>query len=487
MQRQDSSLFDDALVESPASSEPTSRSLSAVVNKPREVAFPTQAAPTNIPKRIQYNLPNQTERTFERHDVLKPVEELLLRFDPWQDPTSYSDRNRAFALCGGGGLGKSVSAAHFVYKHISRYDNILWISAENTNKLFFAYSEIAFKLGLADDSKPHDKFACQKEVRNWLMGLYGSKRSQNDRVQWLLVFDNVTSPEDLDGFWPSRGGGDILITTQCRQEVINRFVRVYGTEVQPFGKDVALAFLNTLTKDQIEDPGQLAHAMQIAETLGGSPLALVSLFTLLKKKRLDNELVLKVTRRRESTDSAQSRPDLSGESLDQLALLVDPLLEKLDLSSSLMDVICLLDTDRIEDSILTRAAASMPLQGFPSDHLAYEAAKKELLDASLISQIGGGNGSGHGVAAHRMIRKVVQHRMSLERLQEVFGATVQMLSELWPEMTMTARHNTGRWGEIDVLLRQVRPLQHLYESITELVLPMRASILWATLLNNAAW
>jgi len=431
---------------------------------------------------IEYNVPRRSELAFPRDDILQRVEKVLLQSDPWQDPTSISDRIRAFALCGGSGMGKSASALQFVHKHRHRYENVFWVSAENTNKLFSAYTQIAFKLGIAEDSKPYDRFECQKKVRDWFM--FGSL--QNDKVvlvPWLLVFDNLDRPEDLDGFWPNRGGGDILVTTQCSLPTLNSFCGQFGIEVLPFGKDVALSFLTSLTPEQIKDPVKLAQATEVAEILGGSPLALLSLSSLIKQHKLDPELVRRVTKRRESSDSGRSRPDLSGESLRQLAIIVEPLLERLTISTSLMDIICLLDSDGTQDWILLESAEASSLDGCPTDHDAYNLAKQELLESALISTVR--TNDDDGVAAHRMIREVVRQRMSPSRFQAVFEACVQMLWHLWPRMTMADRHNKRRWGTHDILMRHVRSL--LEVSPIELELPFRLSILFARLLNNAAW
>jgi hypothetical protein len=442
---------------------------------------------------VFHNIPEENELFFPRDDVLQPVEDVLLKADPWQDPATYTDRIRAFALSGSGGMGKSTCAGHFLHRHRYRYENIFWVNAENISKLFDAYSQIALKLHLVNPMMPHDRFDCQRRVTNWLM--WSGFESRQDRVKWLLVFDNVERPEDLNGFWPSRGCGDILVTTQRSMTELNKFSAVYGTEVRPFGKDVALAFLSQLTPEEIRDPVQLVQATQIAQILGGSPLALLSLSSLIKQKRLDQDLIKRVThttKRRESSGSdssgsSTSRPDLSGESLNQLSVIVEPLLEKLTVAASLLDVMCLLDKDGVQEGVLTDATVLMQLKSFPGSVAACKEAKEELLHSALVINVQIGDES--GIRIHRMIREIVRRRMSTSRLQEVFESTIQVLSDLWPEMGLAERHNKRRFGKIDMLLPHVRSLQDIYDlpGSAELELSFRANITLGKLLDNAAW
>lgn len=475
--------LEETMVDSPLSSNPTSFSSKAapIVDKSKE-SIPEVIPLRSKSHRIEYQVPPESKLFFRGDDILKPVEDVLSHAQPWQEPSAMNDQIRTFALCGPSGLGKSASAGHFVHKHRHNYGAIFWVNAEDTTKLFQAYTEIAFKLGLADPTKPHDKFQCQKVVKEWFMDI--SPRRPTDRGKWLLVLDKVTRAKDLKYFWPHCGYGDILITSQCSLDEISRFTGQFGIEVKPFGKDVAFEFLRTLSEEQIKDPGQLLKAKKVAEMLGGSPLALVALSSLLKQGRIDDDLVRKISKRRDSASSGSSRPDLSGEPQKNLALVIDPILDELAFSLPLMELISMMDPTGIEEWILMKAANVIPLSGFPSDAKTYREAKQDLVKRSLITEYP----DKYEIACDPMICEIVKQRMGLEQLQRVFEAIVTMLSKLWPNMSMEERHNVKRWSNARKLLGHVRKLQQLHESPhIELTLMPKASIAFANLLNNAGW
>lgn len=450
-----------------------------------EARSPPASSFSDISKpRPEYNIPPKLSLFFARDKIQKSLEAVLQRSNARQEALYASEHIRTFALCGGGGIGKTSIATNFVHTHKDLYDAVFWVNADSVATLFYAYTEIAFLLNLQDRSKPHDMVECQRRVRAWLCGWNGPDASSRENIPWLIVFDHVTNPEDLREFWPNEGGGDILITTRCSLLDTNEFFGQLGVEVEPFDKMVALDFLRGLTNEQLNEPDQLIKATEIAEMLGGSPLALVSLSRLINQGYLGQDGVETFTRRRISlSESTQSRPDFPGATIDPVVSVVFPLLDKLRYGGTLIDVLSLLDSDVIDEWILTKAPSSVGLEGFPQSADAYSRARAELMASSLIAE-------GHRnnqLFVHRMIQDVAKRKMTLERLQDVFEAAVRLFSTLWPDMAISKRHNVQRWGDVDLLLRHVRRLHQIHESSVELMLSLQASITFAKVLNNAAW
>lgn len=439
----------------------------------------------NNPKaQLEYNIPPQLSSFFARDNIQKSLEDVLLRSNTRQEAPNSSEHIRTFALCGGGGIGKTSIATNFVHTHKDLYEAVFWVNADSVTTLFYAYAEIAFLLGLQDRSKPHDMIASQRRVRAWLRGWSKPHAPKREKIPWLIVFDNVTVPEDLREFWPDEGGGDILITTRCSLLDTNEFFGQLGIEVEPFDKHVALDFLRGLTNEQLNEADQLVKATEIAEMLGGLPLALVSLSRLINQGYLGQAGVETFTRRRISlSESAQSRPDFPGAPIDPVVYVVFPLLDKLRHGGTLIQVLSLLDPGGIEEWILTKAASSVKLDGFPQSPFAYSQARAELAASSLIT----GDNQKNQIFVHRMIQDATKRKMTLGRLQEVFEATVHLFSTLWPDMAISERHNVQRWGKVDLLLRHVRKLHQIHESLVDLPLSLQASITFAKVLNNAAW
>ena len=70
---------------------------------------------------------------------------------------------------------------------------------------------------------------------------------------WLVVLDDVTDPEDLDGLWPGGPAGRVLVTTRCRAAGPPGARRV---PVDAFTRDEALAYLRHRLS---APPGSGAH------------------------------------------------------------------------------------------------------------------------------------------------------------------------------------------------------------------------------------
>ena len=83
-------------------------------------------------------------------------------------------------------------------------------------------------------------------------------------VPWLLMFDNVPGPEQVQGFLPPAGDGRVLITSRNALWPPKQAV-----EVPVLDADAAAGFL----VDRAGDPDERA-ARALAGELGGLPLAL---------------------------------------------------------------------------------------------------------------------------------------------------------------------------------------------------------------------
>ena len=483
---QDAPWFEESPVESPTSSQPTSYSSKAIpIRQQSETSIPEMSLPIQTEgSRIEYNIPAKAVFVSRDH-ILAQVEDILQQADPWQDPMPKTEEIRAFGLCGSRGSGKTACAVHFVHKHQHNYDSLLWIKADSTSRLSDEYSKIAGKLGLVDEAKAVDKFEVQRLVKDWF-----EDKSNQRRSKWLIIFDGVLRPRDLKHFWPQHGHGDVLITGSCSVKDLTDFTGQFGTEVRPFGMDVAHTFLKQLNPEQLlQDPAQLLQATRIAEMLGGLPLALVTLSDLVKQQKVDDDLVRKISRRRDSRWSSMSsemtRRDLTEEPLDCLRLILDTKLEELASGSkSLMELIAVLDPDDIQQSILRRGITLDILHDYPSTDDHYGFAIEDLLKRSLITK----DLQTDDITCNSMIAEVVNDRMSPERREFVFETAVTILYNHWPSMSMEQRHNTQRWDIVNRLLHHVRKLQQLCETDQiELVRKPNTGILFATLLNHAGW
>src|SRR5437899_12329001 len=100
------------------------------------------------------------------------------------------------SLTGLGGVGKSQLAAAYVVRHVRDYDIVAWIRAEDGGIADLA--ELAVELeGAVEGLGPPEQAA------RALRYLERTERS------WLLVLDNVATPEQLSACCPATGSGRV--------------------------------------------------------------------------------------------------------------------------------------------------------------------------------------------------------------------------------------------------------------------------------------
>lgn len=159
----------------------------------------------------------------------------------------------AQAITGPGGVGKTELAARYVHEHVDAYDIVAWITAEDS-----AVADLsAFALELKIDVTGLSPADCAAGALRWL---------EVCDERWLLVLDNVSSAEDLQGCCPRCGNGRVIITTR------DRSMAQYATtlEVDVFDESTAVEYLVARARR----PDDHEAARRVAVALGCLPLAL---------------------------------------------------------------------------------------------------------------------------------------------------------------------------------------------------------------------
>jgi tetratricopeptide (TPR) repeat protein len=162
---------------------------------------------------------------------------------------------QALAIHGLGGVGKTQLAAQYAKLHRERYDVIWWIRAEQPATLRADLGALAVALGLVGaEAEEPDAIAA---AAGWF--------AQHGR--WLLVLDNVTSPESIADVLPEGGGGDVLITSRAHADW--RLLNARPLLLDVWSRAESREFLEARTDER--DAGVLDA---LADVLGDLPLAL---------------------------------------------------------------------------------------------------------------------------------------------------------------------------------------------------------------------
>jgi hypothetical protein len=179
-------------------------------------------------------------------------------------------------IVGMGGIGKTELATEYIHNNRDNYEIIWWIRAEHHDRVRDALVKLAQRLGLREAATDSDR---DRTITAVLRVLQSEAQSS-----WLLVYDNVVNPLELQKYLPaSRPGGHVIITS--RQLNWPSYIFADGVELQPFTEEEAVSFLRgkvpgLAVRDgrkqltQEEDARRESKALWLAAELGHLPIAI---------------------------------------------------------------------------------------------------------------------------------------------------------------------------------------------------------------------
>jgi NB-ARC domain len=186
---------------------------------------------------------------------------------------------KSLALWGMGGIGKTQIALEYAYQRIEQGARaVFWAKSDTSLDLAHAFTDIGTTLGLKEISDTSDHEQNRYHVMKWLQktSMYIptsiSQLLTDAAIPWLLVFDNVESPDNLQSFWPSGRSGSVLITS--RNNILAFNPASSGIEVPVFSEVEGTAFLQTILERGSYTEEETISAKELSRALDGLPLAL---------------------------------------------------------------------------------------------------------------------------------------------------------------------------------------------------------------------
>ena len=165
------------------------------------------------------------------------------------------DRQSGFAAVQGmGGVGKTALAIEYAYRFRRLYAGVCWCPAETRVGLLSALAGLAVLLGAAAAEEADVEKAAKAALR----------RLAEQRATWLLIYDNVSSPDEI---------ADLLPSAETRVLITSRFsdwggwAEEVALDVLPLEEAVALLQRRSGRSDA-------EGAKVLAKALGNLPLAL---------------------------------------------------------------------------------------------------------------------------------------------------------------------------------------------------------------------
>lgn len=208
-----------------------------------------QLRPQASPRRRFGGVPPRVAKFAGREDALDRLDAILMR----DRPAAVTALDRA-VVHGLGGIGKTSLAVEYAHRFRALYDGVWWCSAESRPELVASLAQLGTDMGLEDPREANLERTARLALRHLALR----------EEAWLLVYDNVTSPDEIGDLLPD-GGARLLITS--------RFPDWRGwaeqVEIDALSPEEAVAFLQA--RSGRTDPD---GARALADALGRLPLAL---------------------------------------------------------------------------------------------------------------------------------------------------------------------------------------------------------------------
>jgi hypothetical protein len=272
-----------------------------------------------------------------------------------------------------------------------------------------------------------------------------------------LIYDGVQDPDILNDYWPYDGPGSILITSR------NPFSWTKSLPLKQFTSDEAIAFLLKLTNRKLSDVDQ-ESVTNVSSRLGGLPLALTQMASIIVTKKLSFRQFLDSYNERESQRELLQfqthQTDLKSLSHEHTVASVWAF-ETLKYGRKLLNVISMLDPDSIPERLLTSAIGEIDLPGYPTTMEEYDHAKGELFACSLVT----GNRQESKLFIHRLVQDVARAEMGHSEFRQTLVACVKLVASIWPFENFTWRHGIARWPVCEEVFPHIARLKDNFPAV----------------------
>ncbi|OJJ96991.1 hypothetical protein ASPACDRAFT_63298 [Aspergillus aculeatus ATCC 16872] len=410
-------------------------------------------ASSGRPLPSQIRLPDRTPNFCGRHGILGSLRAYFQDQAETTPPLAMLARPRAAILTGMPGIGKTAIAREYVHHHGRHFSSIMWVQASHRQSIAQSFHEIAYALELLESHKIHSHLQSHARLTSWL---------QENKSEWLLIFDDADNLEALRAYIPRCDHGNILVTSRSPDVELlpgNSLVEFW---VSPLSEEEGSELVHTITglpREQVQD-------LDLVRLLGGNPLA-VSIVG----KALQNESQFHSSRHNDLEgdvmNSLSGHPGLmrlrkqyrlhsTSTTLLTACLNIDQLSPE---AKSLCSVISYLDPYDTSESTLLQAQRCCPLiRGFPITDESFHRARIESLKSGLCSPAS----CRSSLQMHRVVQSTLrQYLTSTQEQVHAFTTAVQLLLAQWPSKRKFKNVVFGYWPEFSRIHTQCHRLSEV--------------------------
>lgn len=339
------------------------------------------------------------------------------------------------ALQGMGGVGKTQLVTEYAYRYQSEYQLVWWVPADQPMLVRPSLAGLAPYLDLPPASATGIGEAADAVLESLRKG------APYDR--WLLIFDNVDEPDELEGLLP-QGPGHVLITSRN-----HRWQGVVDTlQVDVFEREESVEFLNRRVPAAMSD----TDAHKLAAALGDLPLALEQAGALQAETGMPVDEYLDLLNKRTAELMGESKPSEYPHSMTAAwSLSVSALGDKLPEAVELLRCCAFFGAEPIPRDVFRRVGqATRPLLGAVlADPILLSRAIRELGRFALARV----DVASRTIQVHRLVQALLREGLD-EDERRVFRQEVQTLLA---KNAPNDPDNETRWPRFNELMAHVLP------------------------------
>lgn len=342
-----------------------------------------------------------------------------------------------------GGVGKTSLASEYVRRFGPTYDKTWWCRSETRAALLSSLAALG-RLQGGDQIEPDMERAAKSALA----------RLASEQSRWLIVFDNVPSPDQIHDLLP-QAGTDLLITS--RFAYWSRWAA--EVELDVLSADTAASLLQQLASRTDAD-----GALRLAALLGRLPLAIDHAAAFCQQSGLSFVgYAHKISDLIKVTPSIGSYPNSV---YATFSIAIDAAIQKAPAADFLMAFLSHCGPERIP-----MAFVDVALHRASDPYLAIAS----LAEVSLIKHDPYGDGV-QALTVHRLVQEVGRSRAAqTATAQSAVDLVVTCLSTSFPE---------DAWNEPDAWETCEQLLPHIFHIKASGIRPTAAS--WPSLLNNVS-
>ena len=333
-----------------------------------------------------------------RKEILDQIEKTL---------KSEEKNLHSIVLHGTAGIGKTQITLAYAIDNAYCYGTIWWVNAENGVSVSTSYENFLTQKGIIKKDAVYEKQELLNLVWGWM--------SQNPN--WLFIYDNAESEEELTKYLPRINTGHILVTTRNRD-----WHNIHKIEVDVFQPQEAVEFFK-----QFNLEGDIDDAKKLAKELGCLPLALdqAAAYMLAASMSYQEYTALFIKRRLEIFVKGNDTSIFYGQTV---ATTWNISLDKIDNESAkqLIQLLAFLAPEHIQKDLFLQSGDYLPepLASAARDELDFEKIITDLAKYSLIKTDKG------QISIHRLLQDVIRQSLGDKRTQ-CFHYCVRILQELF--------------------------------------------------------